>query len=260
MAQNCNTMEQIFNFKRFINYARCQLALNKKSGMLKIGGSAVALFLFAIFLLGTRAIRGAEGWHALFLGSGILAILLVVGSAFPSLRKKGEAMQFLTLPASLFEKFVFEFLVKVVLFLALYPLFFYLIGQMAVGFADFVFYKQKVIPFDFHIMQLVRNNEALYLIIWGIVFGVSLFFAGSTAFRKLPQVMTLLFIGLAISLVSGYMYIVVEEMNLGRGIGEFMEHHFKEPELFLPYVYTFLGLSAISALAFAFFKLKEKEV
>ena len=253
-------MEQIFNIKRFINYTVYQLTAYRKSSLLIFAGSFVALFLFVFLMVFSREISNEEAWLSLFFGTSIVAALLLIGHSFPALRTDKTSLSFLTLPVSIFEKFVFEVLFKILLLIVIFPIIFWLIGNLSVGIADFIYPDENHFGCTFNELSRIIKEDFFPAIVWTYLFGVSLAFAGSTAFKKLPLVKTLVFVGLVIAAIVGYMYLIIEELHLDNGIKYVAESVFEKHENALLILYLFLAISTFLAMAYAYFNLKEREL
>lgn len=256
-------MEQIFNPKRFLKYLLFNISANRNSYLFMLAGSFIALFLFLVFVLSTEGIRDEPGWLATFFGTSIVATLLLIGHAFPGIRRKKTAITFLMAPASTFEKYFSEVVLKMVLFALLYPVFFRIAGQMALGFLEYVSLYKSYPPFTYNALKSMKQQEFFPIIIWLYLFGASIAFAGASAFKKFPLVKTLISITVFGGLVAGYFYILLEKMHVEHGIEYYMFEILNlkdgnEPPVAL--FCTILGISSVVALAYAYFNIKEREV
>jgi hypothetical protein len=165
------------------------------------------------------------------------------------------------MPASLLEKYLFEVVLKIVLFALLYPLIFKLIGEMTVVFADFTFPREN--HYDFTYAGLIKFSQEDFFpfISWLYVFGAFIAFAGATAFRRLPLIKTLVFLGIVIGSIVGYFYLLIVKIHLGNAIGYFIENSWiKEEKEAMTFGILLLVISSLTALAYAFFNVKEREV
>ena len=254
-------MEQVFNPKRFIKYAVYKLTASQKSSILILAGSFAALFLFTLMLIANGGIRNENEWMGLFFGSSVVAGLLLIGHAFPEFRRKKSAINFLTAPASTFEKFLFEVVLKIVLFTLLYPIVFKLIGEIAVGLANFIWPLKNHYDFTYSGLKKFSNEDFFHVIPWLYLWGACIALAGASAFKKLPLIKTLIFITAALGSIVGYFYLMIEKMHLGNGIEYFfidvLKMNKKEPPL-TAFIIV-LTISSVIALAYAYFNLKERE-
>lgn len=258
-----------FSFQRFLLLGKQSFLINKKL----IGMSLVGLtFKFVILLYVFQHMKNFVKWNnmdymiwlvALFLING----LLYVGESFPAFRSKEKTMAYLMLPATNTEKFMFELLSKVVLFLFLMPAYFWLIanleGMIVHSFVpEFINYK---FSFSEAYSELVNKSR---LTCWGelFVFQGILFlligpFTGAIHFSKAPLVKTLF---VFILIVVGYSLISYFLIN-GFKLYEF--HPESNSILFIGTkngtLATFAIVSVLINLclvAIAWFGFKEKEV
>lgn len=254
-------MEQIFNPKRFLKYAVYKVTATQKPTLLILTGTVVALFLFTFMLTATNGLKNDNQWMGLFFGALTISGLLLIGHAFPELRRKKTSINFLTAPVSTFEKFTFEVLFKIVVFTLLFPLVFKLIGVVTVELADFIWPSKYHHACTFNGLKKFSKEEFFPIIPWLYILGASLAFAGASAFKKLPLIKSIIIIALAIGSVAGYFYLMMEKMHLSNGIQHFLFEVLKmdkhEPPLSAFIV--FVAGSALVALVYAFYNLKERE-
>lgn len=260
MAPNSRSMNQIFNFSRFIKYATYQARIKRNIYLPTIGGFSVALFLFMLFLLSVNNYWKQDEWTVLFFTSFAITGLLLIGNAFPSLRKKEKRINMLMLPVSTFEKYTYEYIIKVVLFAIIYPLIFVIISSLVVPIAGVINPDRTIVSFSFDPIFNPHQKHIIGLIFWIYLFCSSLVFAGAAAIKKHPLIKTLLFVGTVIMITIGYFYMIFEKFKLGNGIQYVVKNTISNETEAFTWLFTLLGISACSALTYAFFKLKEKEV
>ncbi|GGF26123.1 hypothetical protein [Echinicola rosea] len=234
----------------------------------------------------TDALYASPGWRSknyipmLFLGYIIFGIF-IVGKSFPSFRNSGSVTSFLTLPASTFEKYLVQWIIRIALFLVLYPLIFQITANVT---ADLYLENYKSfllsnnLPMDklpgidkFRFFDLFGDaNEAtigrISIICMGVL-GASLLFLGSTIFKKwnlffgpLSILVMIFFIYAYLCIVS---YFIVPEQS------DFWVIGFKgnQPAYFDEEI-PLIGLSALIIAAIGaitcwlatYFRLKEKQV
>jgi len=253
-------MNQIFNFSRFIKYATYQTRIRRNIYLPTIAGFSVALFLFMLFLLSVNSYWKQNEWTVLFFTSFAITGLLLIGNAFPSLRNKEKRINMLMLPVSVFEKYTYEYIIKVVLFAILYPLLFVILSSLAVHIAGIINPDKTILSFSFDPILHPRHDYVMRLIFWIYLFSSSLIFAGAAAIKKHPLIKTLLLVGTVIMGTIGYFYIIFKELRLGNGIQYVAKNTISDEKEAFTWLFTLLGISACTALTYAFFKLKEKEV
>ena len=254
-------MEQIFNPKRFIKYAVYKLTASQKSSILILAGSFAALFLFVFWLVADHAISNENEWVGLFFGTFVVAGLLLIGHAFPEFRRKKSAINFLMAPASTFEKFIFEGLLKIILFTFLFPFVFNIIGDLSISLAKYIWPYQSYSNLTYTGLKKFSNEDFFPIIPWLYVWGASIALAGASAFKKLPLIKTLIFITAVFGGIAGYFYLMIEKMHLENGIGYFffevLKMNKQEPPMSVFII--FLAISSLIAFGYAYFNLKERE-
>lgn len=251
-------MNEIFKFSRFINYSKVQLVQGRKLFLLLFSGSFIVLFFFTLLLLANNKYWNLGDWNVLFLMSGAIGALLIVGHAFPFLRNKEARQNTLMIPVSTFEKFTYEFVFKIILFTLLYPILFQLMASTVLPLVEFIYPEKTFLPFLF---DLKFNDEhILPTVILGYLFAVSLAFAGASVIKRFPLAKTIVFVGIIILIGIGYLYILLEKLQLNTGLRYLGKHTIPDENAAFTWLYLFLTISSISAWAYAYYKLKEREV
>lgn len=253
-------MNQLFSFPRFAKYAMAQMRLRRKVLLLIIASSFLTLLITTLLFLVANKRCNEDDWMALFFTTGGISALLLIGHSFPFFRNKETCMNTLMLPASSFEKFSYEFVVKIVLFTLLYPLLFQLVAGIVPPIVEFIHPERTVLHFSFEPIIHIRKEFALPLICMGYLFAVSLAFAGASSIKRYPLIKTIVFVGITILLIVGYFYLLVEKLNLITGIGYVAGQAFGDDKSAFMWAFSFLGLSSLAAWIYAFFNLKEREV
>ena len=170
------------------------------------------------------------------------------------------------LPITAFERFLYEFIEKFVVFIILYPLVYSVFSNFAV-FIRSAFHTPMeavngLITFKYFNVQDVfkNNNEGITGIL--ISLGLLLFtlaFAGSATFRKYALIKTIVIVGAIILTIIGYIYLLFEKMKLDNPWSKCILEHSTNNQRYTQMISVFILVSLV-ALTFAFFKVKEKEV
>lgn len=165
--------------------------------------------------------------HTLENFQGFLAVLvtvfgiLYVGHAFPAFRAKESTIHYLMTPASVLEKFVFEFVNRIVIMLLLLPLLYWLTFNLQ-GFFFIMFTDEQFNPIGLQSLLELDDVPAGYefliysLITGSVFFALSLAFTGAAMFTKQPLVKSLFAVALVITFFGLYSYIMIEHVGLGR--------------------------------------------
>jgi hypothetical protein len=122
-------MSDQFNINRFGLLVRQDLIHNFKLYVLSLVGFCGGLFIL-LFLM--KMVDGFSAWTVnaffeLFLTVFIATGIMFSGSAFPGLRTREKSYSYLLNPASVLEKFLLEFTGRIVVFIILVPLLYWII-------------------------------------------------------------------------------------------------------------------------------------
>lgn len=261
---------QFFSLKRFGKYASCSFITNYRQMLLFWG--AIAFGVLAISLLNMKSIHSnwnRDGWVPLFLAMFYVGGLLSTGFAFSWFRSRERTIAELMIPVSTFERFLYEFLEKVVGFLILFPTIFYVSSSLAVGIRNtFAFGATEAtvngrITFPFETISFEQLSSHTEPGLFGMLFVLSILafvlaFAGAATFRKMPLIKTIVFVGLVFLTGVGYFYLMLEKLKLRHPWVENLEHDMTAQKGFLIGKLAFATIALI-ALTYTYFKLKEKE-
>jgi len=256
-------MNQTFNLSRFLKYASYQFGMHKKIIGLGIAGAFSALVLLLVLILSGQRNWMVDEWRNTFFILFSLSACLLIGHAFPYNRQKEKAISNIMIPASVFEKFISEYVLRIVLYTLIFPILFTLAAKLATPLGTLINDKGTISPFILsNIFEIQAKAEFLYTLIPLIFLACSaILFAGSAAFNKYPMVKTIIFIAAVFIMGSGYLYFIMEEINLKNGIAYMIKSSsIASDEGALNVLYIILIVSISSALSYAFFKLKEKEI
>ena len=256
-----------FSFQRFTLLCKQSFIINKKLIGISLGSFSGMLFLI---LFGNQSGAHFNQWENhdylgtfvfLFFVLGIIYTCL----SFPAFRSKEKSMVYLMLPASVSEKFTFELLTRIVLYIVLMPLLFWLVANIE-GIVVHSFMPELTnYKFSFRdgFLTIVKNGKfefwALILTIQGILFVFIAPFTGASHFSKSPLLKTVFTF---LTIIAGYGFFV---FLLIKGLDLEHIHSMNNHVLFLnkENALLFLGIIStlinLSLLSIAFFKLKEKE-
>ncbi len=191
--------------------------------------------------------------------------ILYVGHSFPAFRSKESTISYLMIPASVLEKFIFEFVSRIGFILLTLPLLFWLTFNLQ-GYFFAIFTDHTFEPVGLqHTVKLDAPEDYQYLIyaliIGGGLFALSLAFTGAAMFTKQPLVRSLFAVALVVMFFGGYSYLVIEHLGLEK-------YNPPDTMVLLPMhegpalIFFTLALYVASAvmLFVAYLKLKEREV
>ena len=258
----------IFSGKRFALLFRQHVIHNAEFLVL----SAVA-YIGVIFIV-LSLVQAGNGFrahdHSNFQGFLLAFVsvfgVLYAGHSFPAFRSKESTINYLMVPASVLEKFVFEIVNRIGFTILLLPLLywatFHLQGYFFTIFTDEVF--QPVGP---QYLVKIEMPDPEYpwvffvLISTVVMLALVLAFTGAAIFNKQPLVKSLFAVAVIVMFFIGYSYIVVEHLGVGRyNPPETMVLLPMEELKVLQSVTLALIITTVIMLFVAFRKLKEREV
>lgn len=192
--------------------------------------------------------------------------ILYAGHSFPAFRAKESTIYYLMTPASPLEKFVFEFINRIVIMLIALPLLYWATFNMQGYFFD-IFTEKIFEPIGIQYVFKLDGPPApdqflIYaLITGGMLFALSLAFTGAAMFTKQPLVKSLFAVALVVMFFVGYSYIIIEPLGVGRyNPPEHMVLVPSEEDRALAMITVALFAATILLLFVAFRKLKERDV
>lgn len=246
---------KIFSIQRWL-YLVKKNVYEMKSNILRMYSIVLGIFgiVYTIAMLnGAKPIDVLEALY--FVGLFTLSIF-VAGMAFANFRNKERTINYLSLPASNFEKFLSELFTSSIGFLLSYTLVFYLFNTI-------VILVSKSYNIDIEFFSLfdsnLLNNLRSFFIMHGILF------VGAATFRKVPPFHTsfyLFIVGIVLVLYFFLLaWIVINGMQSASvQINGGFEETIMGEKMFQIARFAFLYLSAPICWTIAFFKVKEKQV
>lgn len=266
-----------FNAKRFTRLLKQDLLINKTKYLLTIIGLGLVTYLFSyIFLNGCKESMIKHNYsinqnYTISFVFFMMAVAVVVGTAFPNLSDKIKTGHYLLTPGSTFEKIALQFLIRIGLFVPIALGVFWIGIRLA---------KASLIPTDsgldpalipyFEYRFLITQSNDKIWDTWQILFvffglfsyGIYLF-AGATYFKRYALVKTIiasvviLLTSITFSVVLSHIFYPKETEGFNTKLNEFaVTEHLTSIELFLSMLSL---LSWMFFLAIGYFKLKEKE-
>jgi len=212
----------LFSFQRFLLLGKQTFIINKKMIGISLAGFAGLMF-FVLFTVQSAA--NFQNWDNhdamvtfffLFLQFGFIYNCL----SFPSFRTKEKSMAYLMLPATVSEKFTFELLTRIVLYILLMPLLFWMVANLEgviihYFIPDLQNYKFSFIAF---VSDMIRENKmtgwVTFAILQGILFVFIASFTGASHFSKSPLLKTGFAFTLIIAGYGLYSFLLVKGLNL----------------------------------------------
>ena len=258
-----------FSFLRLMLLFKQKLIINKRRfplGLLAFSGGLFILFVFS------QSAKNFINWSNTDYLSTFIPAFIGLGiaysaSSFPYFRSKEKSIAYLMLPATNSEKFVFEILFRIVAFIILMPLVFWIVANLEGALVHSFFPKLVNYKFSFYdgLMVIVKDGKfefwVLILTIQGILFPFIALFTGASHFSKSPLLKTLLTFSIVVLGFFLFTYLLNLSINLDglKPVGK-DQIFFRDGQS----VYRLLSISMLiinmTFLAIAWFSLKEKEV
>ncbi len=268
-------MNSFFNLKRFARLFRYEIVTNYKYYGLFLGG--ITFFLSAILTFnmygsihsGTYHYSNYIPWLIIFIvGMGTIGI----STAFPATKNKVTLSGYLMLPASIFEKYLVQFVVRVVLLIPILLFIFWIDAQIARKIVMLI-YDGEIIEFEafsfskiFYMMNTGQHSfMAKCLIYSGTMAAISFLFCMATFFNryKLFKAVITYFIIIMLFLLSMtiYSHLFFSE-KLDYLFDIYVQEYFISKEWNnIPLFFTILSIGlSLFMLPLGYFKLKEREV
>lgn len=272
-------LNNYFNIKRFSLLLKQDLLINRTKYLLGILGLGLITYLLSYWFLSSnkysliRYVESTNNYYMLCFTFYMVAVGVILGTAFPDFTDKIKTANYLLNPGSTFEKFLVQFLLRIGLFLPIALGIFWIAIRLAKAslLPEMIngsqFFDPAVVPY-FEFRSLVTRGDKLWdtwqilLMIFGFFSYGTYLFAGTTFFKRYALVKSVL-----ISVILFFSCILFS-MLLSKII-------YSSPRFFDIQFYTFqvtqnfdstefslLSLSLFSWIFFlgmAYFKLKEKE-
>jgi len=199
----------------------------------------------------------------LFIAVGII----YTGTSFPGLRTREKSFSFLLNPVSAFEKYVFEFLSRIVLFIIVMPIIFWLVYLTEGFFAELIIPDYDFVPVSFLWNGFSEIEPAEYYG-WVVMLVTSLTllifnipFTGATIFTKYPLLKTLFAIAVIFFFHAFLIFFFVEILNFkDYGHSHMSILGIKDAFGALKFFTIYSIIVNAGLIATAYLKLKEKEV
>lgn len=259
---------KIFNSRRFVNLIKNDLLIYHKSYMIKFAAIVVIMYLFLFFtMIGyDRSYGGSE--YSLYFLMFLAGLATFIGSAFPALNSKHTANSFILLPASTFEKYLQQFLSRIVLG----TLIFFMLFWIAAHLARFTALNTETLkasgvliePFRFSMLwnnrvsENFRYSNILGLITIGIfLFSTRIYFRQMATFKSVLLGVSIIMTCIAYLIILSHIFFpnTTQGYNISN---EFMYGTFDNVG---GNIGTYLLFSTlwVTLLILGYFKLKEKQ-
>ena len=244
------------------------LIIHKKLISISIAGLTGGLFGILVLLHSMSHFRNwsDKQYMVTFWIMFFILGIIYLSQSFPAFRSKEKTMAFLMLPASSFEKYIFELLTRIVAFIIIMPTLFWTIVYIETSVIHYINPEFLIYKFSFNKVLLnfsiITNNHMpmqkewlMFAKVQWLIIPFITIFCGASHFSKSPLIKTFLTMSLIMAGYSLLMYLLskglrIEAYNLVKTNRNFQS---------LPYLLIILSFFNLSILVIAWFKLKEKE-
>jgi uncharacterized membrane protein YciS (DUF1049 family) len=267
-----------FNFGRFARLLKQDLLINKTKYLLTIIGLGLITYLLCYWFLNSakngmvQYERRVNGTYMVCFVFYLMAVGVVVGTAFPDLNDKIKTGNYLLSPGSTLEKVMLQFLLRIGLFVPIALGIFWIAIRLAKGSLlpdPLTGIDPSLIPyFEFRFLVTDYNIG-----IWGIwqvlcmIFGFfsygTYLFAGTTYFTRYALVKTVIVSGVVLGssilfmMLLSHIFYPQETHGFSISLKDFLvTENLRSGQFFALLLSLF---SWIFFLCFSYFKLKEKE-
>ena len=257
-----------FSPVRFSRLLRNDWLINQKTYLFTLAGLGIAIYALFYFSMITTKHVGINQYTG-FIVFYLMVVGVVIGTAFPALTNKIKTGNYLLAPGSTLEKFLVQFVLRIVIFVPVALLIFWISAHLA---------KASLIPdpkigfdpavsiSDFRFSELM-DGIAFFdkmTIVFSIFSTACLFFAGSVYFNRFALVKTLILTAIITGAVV-FSFVVFSHIFYPESVHGFDIHltNYKVTnDLYNTQLAGYLTawLCWLFFLPLAYFKLKEKEV
>jgi hypothetical protein len=257
-----------FSPGRFARLLRNDWLINQKTYLFTLAGLGIAIYALMYFSMITTkhvSINQYTGFIVFYL----MGVGVVIGTAFPALTNQNKASSYLLMPGSTLEKYLIQFLIRLVIFIPVALLIFWISAHLAkaslipdpkIGFDPEV----RISDFSFTSLFNQLYYKDIAPILFGIFSGYSLLFAGSVYFKRFAIPKTLIFFGITVGIVAlsfevfSHLFFPTSATNSNTNLLIYKIN--SDTENIKLYLYIIFGCPWLFFLPLAYFNLKEKEV
>lgn len=197
-----------FNLKRFVRLFQQDLLINRTKYLLGILGLGVITYLIMYFFLYSTGGQKLDYYayiNSYYVGFFIfymMAVGVVIGTAFPDLTDKIKTANYLLTPSSVLEKLLVQFVIRIVLFIPIALGLFWTVLRLAkvtlVSNLEKGFDVSKIPYFNFRMLmtttygnELIDKWKILFIVFGLFSYGIYLF-SGTTYFKRYALVKTVI--------------------------------------------------------------------
>jgi hypothetical protein len=257
-----------FSPGRFAHLLRNDWLINQKTYLFTLAGISIASYALMYYAMITTK-HVTINQYTGFIVFSLVCIGFVIGTAFPALTNQNKASRYLLMPGSILEKYLVQFLIRIVIFIPVALFIFWISAHLAkaslipdpeIGFDP----EACIADFSFKSLFNSLYYKDIAPILFGIFSGYSLLFAGSVYFKRFALPKTLIFLGIIVGTMF-LSFIVFAHLFFPESANKFnvtfpVYKISSDTENIKLFLYIIFGCPWLFFLPLAYFKLKEKEV
>lgn len=264
-------LQKQFSASRFNKCLQYDLRLHGKTYLFFAIGLAIVLFAIDFFTLATASQRVdfKESYYIpIFTFLLVISSILSSGTSFPAFRSSNNSINYLLLPASNLEKFLVQFIIRILVLASVFLLLYWLIFKMAYGFyIHFTWKRQLVLP-SFGLLSpfdSIKNTSLNFAALALFVLNINLFaFAGSIYFKSYALFKSILISALFIGGIL-LLIVVCSHLFFSEYTQDFFDAYSVRHDIYgidnnLLYLIVLQTGVSLFLIPLAYFKLKEKTV
>ncbi len=260
-------LNNIFSGKRFLLLFRQHFIHNTQLLLLSSVAYVGVIFIVLSFVQIGEGFRphDVENFQGFLIGFVSVFGIIYAGHSFPALRSKESTISYLMVPASVTEKFLFEFISRIVIVILILPLLYWATFHLQ-GYFFAIFASETFHPINLQYLVKIEVADKYRFLVYtvttaGVMLAFVLAFTGAAMFGKQPLVKSLFAVAVIVAFYFGYGYIVLEHLGLGRYVAPEQMYLLPMTDQRAFQFAIFAVITTIIIMLFvAFRKLKEREV
>lgn len=258
-----------FNLTRFALLIKQHLIHNHRMLLISIIGFCGGLFILFLIIQAMNELTALseDTLRVTFIMIFIVTALLYTGTSFPSLRTREKSYNYLLTPASTLEKFLFELISRIIVFIILVPLLYWTVYHVEGYFLQVLYPRFEFVPQSIIEIPLLEVDvpEDLTLPYWALAmpfaFGLLIFtlpFTGAAIFMKYPLPKTLFAVAIVFFFHVFLVFFFLEILDFGKGHGNGRVLGM-DAEGAIKFFTSYAVIANVVLITASYFKLKERE-
>lgn len=204
----------------------------------------------------------SDDYHvSVFLFAFFVGCVIWCGHAFPAFRSKERSMDYLITPSSTFEKFLFEFINRILIYMIGFPIFYWIFTNLVTGIFHVYYPDYQNYKFGFDVLSSKLSGREITLAVSMALLAFTIPFTGATYFKKMPLLKTIIIVFFLLGLYIGFGFMMAEVLDIHeyrKASGRLLFINNEEDAKLVGICTTWIAHATL--LTISYFKLKEKEV